>query len=147
MELTSGNREVFEKTKLEHDALREKLRCIHDVLAGVEINAEAVASLLQDFQNALQIHFANEESDGFFSEITNRSPHLISQADKLCIEHGHLLHKAMELCRFATSGNLSAVWRGLGSEFHAFSKELMHHEREENQLLQQTYQEDIGSFD
>jgi hypothetical protein len=47
----------------------------------------------------------------------------------------------------ATGGNLSVAWRlDLSSEFHAFTKELMHHESEENKLLQQAYQEDIGEF-
>jgi iron-sulfur cluster repair protein YtfE (RIC family) len=141
-------REVFEKTKHEHDLLRQKLGDIHEVLAGIEIGAEAIASLLGDFQNDLQVHFSNEESDGFFNELTAHSPHLLSRADKLCVEHGQLLHTVKELCRFATAGSKSSAWwSNLGAQWHAFSRELMHHESEENKLLQQAYQEEIGTFD
>ena len=141
------SREVFERIKQEHDALREKLRRIHDVLAGPEIAAEEMARLLREFQNALKVHFSNEESDGFFEEVTTQAPRLADRANQLCIEHEQLLHKATELCRLAEAGSLStASWRELSSRWHEFSKQLMHHESEENTLLQQTHQEDIGEF-
>jgi hypothetical protein len=59
-----------------------------------------------------------------------------------------MLHTASELARFASAGSGSeSWWRELNSRFHVFSKELMHHEGEENQLLQEAYQDDIGSKD
>jgi iron-sulfur cluster repair protein YtfE (RIC family) len=145
---TSTSREVLEKTKQEHDALREKLRRIHEALASVEIKSDVIVNLLLDFQSALQVHFANEESGGFFNEVTTHSPHFTYRTDTLYVEHGELLHNAMELCRFATAGNHTATWwRALSSQFHVFSKELMCHESEENKLLQQVYQDDIGTSD
>jgi hypothetical protein len=148
MGLTLNSREALENTKQEHDALRDKLRRIHEVMIGVEIKADAIATLLLDLKNALQAHFANEESGGFFNQLTTHSPHLAYQTDTLCVEHGQLLYKAMELYQFATAGSRSMDWwRALGYQFHAFSRELMHHESEENKLLQQIYQDDIGTSD
>jgi len=68
MDPTITSREIFERIKQEHDSLREKVRRIHDVLAGPEIAAEEMTRLLREFHNALTVHFSNEESDGFFEE-------------------------------------------------------------------------------
>ena len=148
MDPTITSHEIFKKIKQEHDALRGKFRRIHDVLAGPEIAADEMARLLREFQNALIVHFSNEESDGFFEEVTTHAPRLTGRADQLCHEHEQLRHKAEELCRFAETGSPSvAWWRKLSSRCHEFSKQLMHHESEENKLLQQTHNEDIGASD
>jgi hypothetical protein len=99
MDPTITSREILEKIKQEHHSLREKVRRIHDVLAGPEIAADDMTRLLREFHNALTVHFSNEESDGFFEEVTTHAPRLASRADQLCVEHEQLRHKAAELCR------------------------------------------------
>jgi hypothetical protein len=138
--------EVFDKIKHQHDALRNKLRQIHDVLAGPEIAVDQIESLLHEFERALKNHFSNEEeSAGFFESVTAHAPRLAYQAGKLCAEHEALLHKAAELCRFAAAGSPSVSWwRELSARCHEYSWQLMHHENEESRLLQQAYQEDLG---
>jgi iron-sulfur cluster repair protein YtfE (RIC family) len=149
MKTTTTNSEVFARIKQEHDALRDKLRRIHAVLAGPEIAADEITILLHEFQSALAVHFSNEEeSEGFFDEVTAQAPRLAHQAGRLCNEHEEMLRKATELCRFAAAGSPSiAWWRELSSRCHEFSRQLMHHESEENKLLQQAHQEDIGAND
>lgn len=148
MDPTITSREIIDKIKQEHDTLRETFRRIHDVLAGPEIAAEEMARLLRELKNALTVHFSNEESDGFFGELTTRAPRLAGRADQLCLEHEQFLNKAMELCRLAEAGSSSmAWWRELSSRCHKFSKQLMRHESEENKLLQEAHQGDIGTFD
>jgi iron-sulfur cluster repair protein YtfE (RIC family) len=148
MDPTTTSREIFEKIKQEHDALREKFRRNHDVLAGPEIAADEITRLLREFHNALTVHFAHEESDGFFEEVTTHAPRLAGRAGQLCVEHEQLRHKAAELYRFAEAGSPSIPWwRELNSRCHEFSKQLMRHESEENKLLQQAHQDDIGASD
>lgn len=138
--------EVAEKIKQEHDMLRDKLRQIHSALAVQEMAPQELSGLLNEFQSALAVHFSNEEeSEGFFESVTAHSPRLALQAGQLCIEHEALMQKATELCRFAGAGSPSlAWWRELSSRCHEFSRQLMHHESDEGQLLQQAYQEDLG---
>jgi carbon storage regulator len=138
--------DVAEKVKHEHAALRDKLRQIHDVLAGREIASDEIVILLEEFQSALAVHFSNEEeSEGFFESVTAHSPRLSHQAGLLCVEHKELMRKATELCRFAAAGCPSMPWwRELSSRCHAFSRELMQHENKESKLLQQAYQDDLG---
>jgi hypothetical protein len=138
--------QVLEKIKIEHDALRAKLGRIHACLVGPEIAAEDIVELLREFRSALAAHFSNEEeSAGFFASITAHAPRLAHQAGRLCVEHEALLRKADELCRFASAGSPSMTWwRELSTRCHEFSRRLMHHESEENNLLQRAYLEDLG---
>jgi iron-sulfur cluster repair protein YtfE (RIC family) len=140
--------ETIERIMQEHDALRDKVRRIHSVLAEPEPAQGEIEILLREFLNALIIHFDCEEDEGFFTEVASHSPRLAGQAGKLCNEHREMLRDADELCRFATAGSPSIPWwRELRSRCHEFSKRLMHHEHEENKLLQEARQSDIGVFD
>jgi len=140
--------EVFEKIQAEHEALRANIAHIHHLLAAHNTPGDELANQLHHLHTALVEHFWHEEHKGFFDEVTAQAPRLIPQAHKLCAEHQEMLHIASELARFASAGAGSETWwRELNSRFHAFSKQLMHHEGEENALLQQAYQDDIGAHD
>jgi hypothetical protein len=145
---TTTNHDVIARVRREHDALRDKVHQIHTVLALPKPTRDEIETLLRDFLNALIVHFWSEEDEGFFREVTAQAPHLTGQADRLCDEHRQLLREVDELCRFAAAGSPSiAWWRELSSRCHEVSRRLMRHEREENKLLQQAHQEDIGTFD
>ena len=128
--------------------LRDKVHSIHSVLAEKNPNQTEIERLLREFKDALKLHFICEEDDGFFDDITSRAPRLSGRADHLSVEHRELLDRAGELCHFAEVGSPSMQWwRELSIRCHEFSKHLMHHENEENKLLQEAYQRDIGPGD
>jgi iron-sulfur cluster repair protein YtfE (RIC family) len=148
MTSNTSESEIIEAIRLEHEALRKKLGNVHSVLAGCHLAGEKVAAMLLELHDELVVHFTNEEFNGFFGEVTSRAPQLSPAADKLCAEHRDMLHKASELAQFARAGADSQEWwRELKTRFHVFSTQLMHHESEENSLLQQAYQDDIGAHD
>jgi hemerythrin len=148
MKIVNTQSEVVQRILQEHDALRGKVNKIHSILAQPEPAEDEIEVLLREFLNALLVHFGNEETDGFFDEITAHSPRLADRAGKLCIEHKLMLREAEELCQFAAAGSPSMPWwRELRSRCHEFCKRLMHHESEENRLLQETHQSDIGAYD
>jgi iron-sulfur cluster repair protein YtfE (RIC family) len=149
MNRTMPQSEVVDRILQEHEALREKVSRIHAVLASPEPSQNEIEVLLREFLNALLVHFSNEEeNEGFFDEVTAHSPRLAGRAGKLCVEHKQMLREADELCRFAAAGSPSMLWwRELSSRCHQFSKRLMRHEHEENKLLQEAHQTDIGAYD
>jgi iron-sulfur cluster repair protein YtfE (RIC family) len=148
MNTQTTNHEVFEKMHREHNALREKLARIHDVFSGVVPAPDEIRVLLHEFEKALATHFSNEETGGFFDDVTSLSPSSAGEAGRLCIEHRDLQHEAAELCRFAASGSPSMPWwRELASRCHTFSQKLMQHESAENRLLQMAYRRDEGVVD
>lgn len=148
MNHTMTQRESVERIMQEHDALRDKVRHIHSVLAEPEPVQDEIETLMREFLNALIVHFDNEEDEGFFAEVVTHAPRLAGQAGKLCVEHREMVRDAEELCRYAAAGSPSMPWwRELRTRCHEFSKQLMQHESEENKLLQEARQSDIGVCD
>jgi hypothetical protein len=148
MNHTNTETEIVEQIMHEHDALRDKVRRIHAVLAEPGPAQDEIEELLREFLTTLVVHFSNEENEGFFREVTAHAPRLAGRAGKLCVEHRQMLHDANELCRFATAGSPSIPWwRELSSRCHEFSKRLMRHEAEENKLLHESRVADIGVCD
>jgi iron-sulfur cluster repair protein YtfE (RIC family) len=148
MNPTITQSEAIQRIMQEHDALRDKVRRIHSVLAEPEPAQGEIEFLLREFLIALFVHFDYEEDEGFFDQVASHAPRLAGKAGELCIEHEQMLLEADELCRFAASGSPSMPWwRELRLRCHEFSKRLMQHEHEENKLLQEARQSDIGVCD
>jgi iron-sulfur cluster repair protein YtfE (RIC family) len=141
--------ETVERVMQEHDALRDKVQRINTVLADPVPDKHEGEKLLREFMTALIVHFSSEEDEeGFFAEVMKWAPRLSGQADQLYVEHRQLLHDAEELCRFASAGSPSMPWwRELQSRTHEFCRRLMKHEHDENKLLQEAHQRDIGTYD
>jgi iron-sulfur cluster repair protein YtfE (RIC family) len=145
---SESSHEVMDRIRLEHEALRDQLRHIQQLLTKHPLPGNGVAGALHDFQSALLDHFWNEENNGFFDEVASQAPNLTPSAHKLCAEHQEMVHAVAELTRFAQAGSHSETWwRELKSRFQAFGKRLMHHESEESTLLQMAYQKDVGTHD
>ena len=83
-----------------------------------------------------------------FDEIIEQAPRLADQAGQLCQEHVQLMEAMDQLNQLAGTQTGSAEWwQQLADRFHLLSKDLMHHEHKENELLQDAYENDIGSKD
>lgn len=145
---TTTRSDQIDRIVQEHEALRDKVSRIHSIFDEPEPDQSELEALLREFLNALRVHFLHEEVEGFFEEITSHAPRLAVQAGKLCVEHREMLRDADELCRFAAAGSPSMPWwRELSSRCHEFSKRLMQHEHQENRLLQEARQSDVGVCD
>jgi len=144
----STTREEIEKIEEEHAELREKLGQIARALEAAEVSREVLVALLNGLNDELLVHFSHEEHRGVFDQITAQAPRFTRQVDGLWSEHRDLLKAIGSVVDFAESGEMTRQWwKELGSRFRALSKQLMHHESEENQLLQRAFQEDIGAND
>ncbi len=140
--------EIVERVMHEHETLRDKVQQIRSVLANPTPEQAEIDVLLREFLHALIVHFANEEDEGFFAEVTTKAPCLAASAARLCIEHRQMLRDAEELCRFATAGSPSMPWwRELNSRCYAFNARFMNHECQENKLLHEAHKADIGAYD
>jgi hypothetical protein len=141
--------EMIERVMHEHNMLREKIGKIHCVLAEPTPDKPAIEDLLREFLHAIMFHFSNEEvEEGLFAQVSAHAPRLAGKAAALAVEHRQLLRDVDELCRFATAGSPSMPWwRELNSRCHDVTKRLMRHEHDENMLLQEAHQTDIGAYD
>lgn len=139
---------VYERTQLEHEQLREKIGNLHQRFAARGATPDEIVRLLRDLRGALATHFNNEECEGFFEQIVTRAPQLSRQAQHLTHEHLDMLEQLDSLVRASEfAAEEGAVPQELATRFHAFSKHLMHHESEENGMLQSAYGDDLGTKD
>lgn len=139
---------VYEQTRREHEQLRERIKFLHQRFDSRSATPDEIARLLRELRAALATHFSNEECEGFFEQIVTRAPQLSRQAQKLTHEHVDMLERLDAIVRAADISAAEAVFPAeLGARFHDFSKTLMHHESEENGMLQSAYQDDIGTKD
>jgi hemerythrin HHE cation binding domain-containing protein len=139
---------VYELTQREHEQIRGKLKFLHQQLKQQQASVEEVERLFVELRSVLVAHFHNEECDGFFDQIVARAPQLSRKADSLTREHMKFLGDLDSLVRIA-SGRTGqpACWHTLSLRFEEFVKQLMHHECEENGMLQQAYIDDLGTKD
>jgi iron-sulfur cluster repair protein YtfE (RIC family) len=145
---TASQHEINERIRQEHDRLRDLLGLISREMSARKGTAAEIARQLRSLRDQLNAHFVEEEDHGFFEQITSQAPRFSRETSKLCDEHVDMLNKTDKLISDAEEGDGSDNWwSGLVSAFHDLSRELMQHEHEENELLQQVYFDDIGEKD
>jgi len=139
---------VYEQTHREHEQLRERIKHLHQRFEARPATSAEITQLLKELRAALATHFNNEECEGFFEQVVTRAPQLSRQAQKLTHEHVDMLEQIDSLVRAAEIAAAESVCPPeLATRFHDFSKKLMHHESEENGMLQSAYVDDLGTKD
>ncbi len=142
------DRTLHDRIRQEHEELRELLGKVRRTLAQRLGSAASVAEMLQSLDGHLQEHFDEEEGlDGFFDEVCSQAPRLSERAEALKQEHAWLSNALRELVECADEPGCDDWWQELERKFHEFSRAVMQHESKENELLQETYGDDIGLAD
>jgi iron-sulfur cluster repair protein YtfE (RIC family) len=148
MTSNSSNEEALKRIQEEHHELRELLGKIHQALTQHRQDIAEVSSLLNTLKDQIEEHFREEEEGGFFEQITDQAPRLQHRAGEVRDQHADLSERISQLCVQASTGSGDeSWWQEMERQFHDFSKELMHHEGRENELLQDAYAQDIGPTD
>jgi len=139
---------LYEEIRREHEELRVLLGTVHRTLGERSETVTHVSEMLESLRDHVETHFTEEETDGFFDDVAARAPRVTDRTNELRNEHKLLLQNIRKLADTASSGDGSSDWwQRLDNEFHDFSKELMHHESKETELLQDVYTDDIGAAD
>lgn len=107
-----------------------------------------LVSLLNALAVHLQMHFEFEESDGYFSDLARTTPHVSATVEKLLREHEVMLKQVDALVTMAREAFAKAHdTSDLAEQFSLFCDQLTNHEHEENKLIQDVYNVDIGTKD
>jgi len=144
-----GISDDFEDGLGRHRELRALLSQIDQAFQQPNSSVEEISQLLAQLGDRLIYHFTSEEEGGYFAEALLHAPELISKANALLDQHPKMCTRAKilraELHRAEAS---TEEWRTHTAKlFHAFRDELLRHEMQENTLLQEAYQRDIGIND
>ena len=129
-------------------------RELHDLLVGARAGfedsggGEAARGRLLTLRDHLARHFAQEEEGGYLEESLTRMPRLSRAVRDVLGEHPRLLAELDGLLeRLAARDIGGEAWRQAGRDFEAFASHLLAHERNENAVVQEGYNEDLGLAD
>lgn len=104
-----------------------------------------VRDSLRGLRDHLAEHFAKEEQGGFLEESVARMPRLGSAVAAIMKQHPVLLAELDKvLDRLSSSDGGADSWRQSGHDFEAFATHMLAHERSENAVVQDGYNEDLG---
>jgi hypothetical protein len=110
--------------------------------------AAAARAALADLREHLRVHFEQEEQGGFLEESIARMPRLAPAATAIMRQHPALLAELDALIELLESGDISAeTWARAGRAYEHFSTTMQAHERSENAVVQEGYNEDLGLLD
>lgn len=134
-------------------------RDLHDLLMAVRGSyaaagsstpeaVQAVRERLVSLRDHLARHFSQEEAGGYLEESLNRVPRLTRAVKAVLAEHPDLLVELDGLIRGLARPDIpEASWHQAHDDFEAFARHLVAHERNENAIVQEGYNEDLGLTD
>jgi hypothetical protein len=103
---------------------------------------------LTTLRDHLHDHFTQEERGGFLEEAVTRMPRLGRRMEEILQQHPPLLAELDSLTAALADSHLTAAdWRQIGQQFETFVGHLQAHERSENAVVQEGYNEDLGLAD
>ncbi len=141
----------------EHRELHGLLRAAREALtppsgahaaASGKGGCDRITEALSRLRDHLTEHFQQEEEGGFLEESLARLPRLAEEAKRVLAEHPGLLDEADRLIQQTSRGDIPAQgWTALCRDVDQFATRLLDHERRENRVVQQGYNEDLGLAD
>jgi len=134
--------QIFE----EHRQLHHLLDRTHAALSSESTARILVAARLAELRDQLELHFAHEEVDGYFKDVVRRAPQAAELVEALNAEHPRLFAAIEQLAKFVDESADEADWRDSASQrFADLIRQLALHERRENRMVQDAYNNDIGT--
>ena len=148
MEPPQVNHEQYEEILREHQMMRSLLQQTSALLASRADSLQPVVRLLQQLNEHAVKHFAHEEEGGYFQEAIAAAPRLANRAEQLEQQHPALAAALAGLLAQAEEGDGSEqCWQALTYRFEDLAQRLRQHEANENKLVQEAFNTDIGAED
>jgi hypothetical protein len=144
----SDNRLSANTLRHQHQQLNSLMKAIASRFDHERKPTRNLVSLINALAVHLQMHFEFEESDGYFPSLASKRPHVSAQVEKLLREHKEMLAKVDTLVNMAREDLAKARdTMNLAEQFYQLREQLSVHEHEENKLIQDVYNVDIGTKD
>lgn len=140
--------EHYQEILNEHLELQVILDRIQAIFADPSRDRGPFAEAISELRSHLDVHFQTEEKEGFFKDIVSRAPWLKDSAEELRKEHGEMLETIQGVSAHLAQGEPSDSWWGeVKGLYDKFVSQFVHHEHEENRLVQEAYNRDVGDKD
>ena len=119
-----------------------------DKAAVSQDRVDATLVTLHALQEHLRCHFEQEEEGGFLEESIARMPRLGPAVAAIMKQHPSLLAELDALIKLLSAGDSSpATWEQASRGYECFAAHMQAHERTENAVVQEGYNEDLGLLD
>ena len=128
----------------QHRELHAQLVAMRSCLAGPGRCVAALRESLEHLRDHLRSHFRQEEAGGFLEESIARMPRLSAAARTVMAEHPALLSELDDLIATLEKADSAASWDRIADAAERFAQHLLDHERNENAVVQEGYNEDLG---
>lgn len=136
----------------QHRELHDQLVAARESLAGIDppdvARHAAARAALEGLRAHLADHFAREEAGGYLEESITRMPRLSAAMRAVLGEHAGLLAEIDRLIEgLGRPDSDGRSWAQVSRDFETFATRLLAHERNENAVVQEGYNEDLGLMD
>lgn len=132
----------------EHRDLFNLMHTVRERLAAAGPPAEApradLIAAVQSLRDHLATHFVQEERGGFLEESVTRVPRLSTRVRSILAQHPALLKELDGLIAMIAAAAAADAWSQVQQAFAAFEGRMQSHERLENAVVQEGYNEDLG---
>lgn len=110
-----------------------------------------IVDMISELRDQMAMHFSLEEAYGYFDDAINIAPRLSERADSLRNEHRTLF---LDLCELVDEAeqllyheDTASTLARIGLRFEAFRHQFQEHETREEELILQSFDDDIGVGD
>ena len=141
------NAAFLQEIKQDHRELHRLLDKSLTVFTAAALRSNETSDVLGMLYDQIQSHFQLEESFGYFEEAIADQPWLAQRAEQLRTEHDDLAFRMERMVQFAEDSSDIASVDKLRNEFHGFLAEFRRHESDENELILQAFNDELGVGD
>ena len=128
---------------LTHAALLKEIRKLEESIRSPKEDPAAITTLLKEIKQHISEHFKFEEQDGYMYQVRKRYPNKEGMILKLFKEHRYLQQ--------SLDGLIAEAERPLDDDFReivrTWIEQIRRHESEENALVQEAVNTEIGDQD
>jgi iron-sulfur cluster repair protein YtfE (RIC family) len=128
----------------QHRELHAQLVAVRACLADSGRCVATLRTACESLRDHLRTHFRQEETGGFLEESIARMPRLSAAAREVMGEHPALLAELDDLIAGLARADSAGSWDRIAAAAERFCQHLLEHERNENAVVQQGYNEDLG---
>lgn len=150
----SINAAFFHEIKQENQRLCELLCSVREITQNLPMrNGEQrqVVNSLEELCDQVALHFSLEEAYGYFAEAFDAAPRVIERAESLRDEHVVLFDTIRQIADDAVEAHINRRWTQgftvVVDRFREFDERFQMHESQENALIQEAFDDDIGVGD
>lgn len=135
----------------EHRDLFRLMQAVREHLAPAGPPTDArradLVAAVRNLRDHLAAHFVQEERGGFLEESVTRVPRLSALVRSILAQHPALLEELDGLVATVATASDADAWSRAARSFAAFEDRMHAHERLENTVVQDGYNEDLGLVD